>query len=542
MKGNADVGTFDYIIVGAGSAGCALAHRLSADPRRSVLLIEAGQPNTSLYYNMPKGFGKAILNPNYSWLYQTEPEPGTNNKPELWSRGKTLGGSSSTNGMGYLRGNASDWNVMNELGVRGWGWSEIGAAFMEMEDHALGRAEGRGAGGPLYVAPHTDPHALAEAFIKAGEEMGLPRRDDMNDDAEGVGYMPSTIKGGRRNSSARAFLEPIRSRANLHVITDTAVRKVDFEGKRAIGVVAVSKGIERRYFCSPTGEIILSAGALHSPKILQLSGVGPANHLRSLGIDVVRDSPGVGMNMIEQRGINASFRLSEPLGLNGQLRSTGLYASVLRYLLFKTGVMSTGSHEVVARVKCNPASRRPDTLIALSSTSMSDNKPQAMNVEKQPGMMVLGYPMYPTSKGSVMIRSADPDAPPVIRPNYLTDERDRETSIHVFRYLRKLVSQPALARIVEAELRPGPAYQTDAEILDAFAKFGVSAYHACGTCKMGNDDMAVVDDQLRVKGVSGLRVCDLSVMPAMIAAGTNGPTMAIGWRAGGIIAGNATAR
>ena len=529
-------GLYDYIIVGAGTAGCALAHRLSEDADKRILIIEAGPENTSLLYNMPKGFGKTILNSNYSWLYHTEPEPSTDNKAELWSRGRTLGGSSSTNGMCYNRGDIADWDTFTQIGLDTWSWRHISKAFEALEAHELGPAEGRGGSGPLHLAPHKHRNPLCEAFIEAAGQMGVPRTDDLNSlQGERAGYMISNIKHGRRMSAARAFLKPVRNRPNLDIVTSTHVTRIDFNGKQAIGVSGETNGRARSFRCTQTGEVIVASGALNSPKLLQLSGIGPAEHLRSFGIHVLHDSPGVGRNMIEQRGMNATYRLNRRLGLNNALGGLGLAKSVARYFLRHDGPLATCSHEAGAAVKAHPDATRPDLFLALSPTSMSDNKPQAMSVESEPGMMLLAMPIRPTSTGSVMIRSADPAAPPVVRPNYISTEYDREMSIHAFRTMRRLVSQPALARIIVDELRPGRTYQTDEEILNAYTKFGISAYHACGTCKMGHDNMAVVDENLRVRGVSNLRVCDLSVIPFMVAIGAHGATIGLAWRAGDVI-------
>ena len=508
---------------------------LSASGRNQVLLIEAGPRDTHPMIHMPKGFAKIAASAQHAYYYQAEPGPSGRQGSETWIRGRMLGGSSSINGLQYQRGHAEDYNHWErDLGLSGWGWRDFGRIYRAMEDHELGANEWRGAGGPVPITVTKNRTLLMDKLIAAGGELGLRHVDDANQpEQEGIGYIAGTMRKGRRWSAAKAFLDPARGRNNLRIVTNTDVQRILFEGTRARGVECIHNGQTIRYHAHR--EIILSAGTLHSPKLLQLSGIGPAAHLSSLGIPVIRDSAQVGANLREHLLFTVQYRLSGPYSQNADYSGWRVLLHGIRYTLFRSGLLAHSPYDVTAFVRTRPGLDRPDAQLVCGPMSMDlaawEGFSKGIKLEGQPGAQILGFGLRPESQGSVMIRSADPTTAPRIVHNYLTHEEDRKVAIATVRYMRKLIDQSALRPYVQGETLPGPTVASDDEILSAYDRMSGPGYHAIGTCSLGK----VVDTRLRVNGVSGLRVADISVLPTQVSGNTNGPAMVVGWRASELI-------
>ncbi|WP_195891493.1 GMC family oxidoreductase, partial [Luminiphilus syltensis] len=530
--------SFDYIICGAGAAGCVLANKLTADPSVEVLLLEAGPSDKTFLTKMPRGFAQLLLNETRARFFQTGPDKGAKPDGEVWSRGRMLGGSSSINGMLYFHGNPGDYDGWEALGNNGWGWNEIRRVFQEMEDHSLGPGKCRGSGGPVGVSINPYRSELIDALISAGSAEGLGVVEDINEPPhEGIGYTPYNIRKGERSGASQAFLHPILHRSNLTVVTGALVSRVLFDGRVACGVECVVDGSVTSYETS--GEVILSCGALQSPQVLELSGIGQRALLEELGINVILDSPGVGENLREHCLIVMQRRLKKPWSKNAEFSGWRLYKNVAKYALSKKGLMAYPGFDMSALVRIASDTLRPDVHLIASRTSMDlrswDGWTKGPTLESLPGMQLMGYPTNPQSQGSVHIKSKNPEEPPEIQANYLTHPYDRKISIDMFRYMRKLLSHDSLTDVIGEETIPGPHVESDEDILDAFSAYCGPGYHACGSVKMGADDLAVVDSRCRVRGVTGLRVVDISIFPTQTTGNTNAPAMAVAARASELI-------
>jgi choline dehydrogenase len=527
--------SYDYVIAGAGSAGCVLASRLSEEPNITVLLVEAGGPDRSPLFRVPKGSGKLFDSEKHMWHYATTPF-GPNPHSEQWMRGKVLGGSSSINGMIYNRGHRADWDGLERLGNKGWGWNDILPIFKGFEDNVLGASPTRGVDGPVHVSVPRDPDPLCEEIITAGASFGLQRVEDINESDEArIGYATSTIRDGRRVSASSAFLKPALHRPNLTVRTGTLVERVLFQDDRAVGLRVVAKG--GTTIVRARRELILSLGSLNSPKVLQLSGIGPRGVLDAAGIAVRLERDNVGRGLREHRCATLRLQLNEDLGYNRQL--SGKVAQALtaaRYLATRKGPLAAPSFDIVGFVKSEPDVERPDGQTMLGPWTIPPyNVGEPVAIERQAGVSCLGMVLRPTSEGSIEITSADPSAPLRIDPNYLDTDYDRTTTANLLRTMRGIFERSPIAERISHETYPGPHVLSDGELVDTVLDGGYCGYHAAGTCAMGPSDADVVDDQLRVRGVDGLRVVDCSVMPTMVAGNLNGPMMAMAWRAADLI-------
>lgn len=530
--------TFDYIIVGAGSAGCVLADRLTAGGTKRVLLLEAGGSDRRFFVQMPLGYGKTFYDKSVNWMYQAEPDPGLNGQRDFYPRGKVLGGSSSINAMVYIRGHRADYEDWKAAGNIGWGWDEVLAAYKKIEDYAAGDPALRGRGGPLTITDlGQQAHPLCAPYLKAAEAAGLPFTPDFNgENQEGVGLYQFTIKGGRRLSAARAFLRPAMRRSNLRVETEAQATRVLFEGNRAVGVAYVQHG---RALEARAGEVILAGGAINSPQLLQLSGIGPGALLQSLGIPVVKENANVGARMQDHHGINYTWRMTAPT-LNDALRPWwGKLRAGLQYVLTRKGPLSLSINQGGGFFRTHAQMTRPNMQLYMQAFSTLIPKPgerPILNPDPFSGLSLGLSNCRPTSTGEVMIKSPDPLVHPKISFNAFSTNSDVEEMLAAVKFLREIASHEPLKSLMAEELRPGPAVTSDEALIHDFRQRSGTVYHHSCTCRMGPDPASsVVDAHLRVHGVEALRVCDASVFPNLIAGNTNAPAIMVGWRGAEII-------
>ncbi|MEL7541498.1 MAG: choline dehydrogenase [Pseudomonadota bacterium] len=530
---------FDYIIVGAGSAGCVLANRLTEDGTSTVLLLEAGGKDTSMMIHIPVGYAQTLKDPKVNWLYETEPDPGTNDRVHTWPRGKVLGGSSSINGLLYIRGQRQDYDGWAQMGLRGWSYDDLHPYFLRSQNQERDGMDGHATGGPLNVSDVTEKHPISDAVIAAGEAMGLDHRDVNGEDQEGICYYQLTVKNGRRCSAAVAYLNPAKKRPNLQIETKALASRVLFEGQRAVGIEYTQNGQTKT--AKARGEVILSGGAINSPQLLELSGIGHPDVLQQHGIDVVSALPGVGENLQDHFVLGNRYRLKPGTpSVNQQSRGLAMIGEVFKYLTQRKGLLTLSAAHVAAFVKTRPELATPDVQYHILPATMNMEKLTEdgdMELEKQPGLTIAPCQLRPESRGSVHIKAAAHDKHPSILPNYLHDPLDQQTAIAGLRWARKFAEQDVLSQYIEHEMEPGAELQTDEDLLSFARETGGTIYHPVGTCKMGadGDTMAVVDDQLRVRGVDGLRVIDASVMPRLVSGNTNAPTIAIAEKASDMI-------
>ena len=519
---------FDYIVVGAGSAGCVLANRLSADPEKRVLLLEAGGRDNWIWFHIPVGYLFAIGNPRSDWMFKTEPEPGLNGRAINYPRGKAIGGSSAINAMIYMRGQAADYDHWRQLGLPGWGWNDVLPIFKQHEDHFLGASEFHSTGGEWRIEFPRVKYDIIETIRDAAAEVGIAKIDDFNrGDNEGSCYFHVNQKRGRRWSTARGFLKPVLSRKNLRLETGVLAERILFEGKRAAGVAYRRNGASK--IAKARGEVVLAAGAVGSPQLLMLSGIGPAAHLAEQGIAVVLDKPGVGGNLQDHLQLRLIVKVTGAATLNERYHSLlGRAAMGLEYVFFRTGPLTMAPSQFGLFTRSDPGRERANIEFHVQPLSLERfGEP----LHKFPAFTMSVCNLQPTSRGTLRLRSRDPAAAPAIAPNYLSTDEDRRIAADSIRVARKIVRAPALARYRPEEILPGVQVRDDDEaaLVRAAGDIGTTIFHPVGTAKMGlpSDPSAVVDARLRLIGIDGLRVVDASVMPIITSGNTNSPTIMI---------------
>ena len=524
MAGPQDVIEADFIVIGAGSAGCTIAARLSEDRATQVLLLEAGGEDTNRWIHIPLGFGKTFADPSVNWCYETEPDAGAAGRKVFWPRGKVLGGSSSINGMVYIRGQHEDFDHWRQLGNSGWSFDDVLPYFKRAESNVRGSDQFRGAGGPLCVSD-VEKHPIAEAFIESAMALGFPRNDDFNGAGQdGVGYHQTTTRNGKRCSTAVGYLNPARSRGNLRIETSALSEKIIVEGKRAVAVQFRQHGELKT--ARARREIILCGGAINSPQLLMLSGIGPGSHLGQHGIAMVHDLPGVGQNLQDHYSAPIKLKAKLPITVNDVMLSNFRKLKVgLQYYTMRTGPLAMISSPAALFAKTRAELATPDVKCSISP--FSADRPQD-GLHKFSGFTMIAYQLRPESRGEIRLKSANPADPPAMIPNYLSDPVDQQTIVDGLKLCRQILAHPSLRQYIAEEFQPGPGVASDIQLLDYARQRGGTVYHPTSTCTMGTGPMAVVDPELKVHGIEGLRVADASVMPTVISGNTNAATIMIG--------------
>jgi choline dehydrogenase len=527
---------YDYVIVGGGTAGCVLANRLSENPRHRVLLLEAGARARSLWTSMPAGTAKVFNRGRHNWGFETEPVPELRGRRIYAPRGKGLGGSSLINGMVFLRGHAEDYDAWADFGVQGWGWNDLLPHYKALESREGGADAQRGRDGELAVQDPLYRHRSSGAFIDACDRLGIPRNGDLNGEAScrGAAFLQFNIRDGRRLSSARAFLDPVRHRPNLTVLTDSHACRVLIREQQAVGVEFIRRGVRQQAMAAR--EVLLSAGAFGSPTLLMRSGVGPAAELRPHGIEVRADLAGVGQNLHDHFYIHTVFRCPPASSLNNDLLGWRVMLQGARYLLTRRGPLTMGASQSVAFAHSHAGVDRPDLQVNFKPVTWT-RTPAGVHISRQSEVSASVCHLRPTSRGSVGLRSADPLDAPAIRPNFFATPEDQAAGLASIRLVRNIFAQEPLRKDSMCELAPGVSLQSDSELMGFIRDHGASMHHWVGTCRMGGegDPNAVLDERLRVRGVARLRVVDASAMPSIPSANTNGPTYALAARASALI-------
>lgn len=525
--------TYDYIVVGAGSAGAAVASRLSADPRNKVLLLEAGRASHP-WSRIPIGYARLITNPTANWLYSSEPEASTKGRALPVPRGKLLGGSSAINGMAFVRGQAQDFDTWAQMGNQGWSYEDVLPFFKRMERYEGGDGAFRGHDGPIRVTNPPPRLPLFTALIAAAGQVGIGHNPDYNGATQdGIAMSQASIASGRRMSTARCYLDPVRTRANLRIETGALTEMLLLDGRRCIGVRYSIDGVPHEVRAAR--EVIVSAGSINSPQLLELSGIGQPERLRNLGIEVRHALPGVGENLRDHFAPRTRWAIgAKGLTYNDTARGLGLVWQAFRYALFRDGMLGGVAAPIRAFVRSREGLEAPDVLLGWVPM-LTEPGPRGPKISRQSGMTCYAHPMRPESKGHIHITSAEPRRPPAINFNFLSAPIDAEVTARAVRIARSVMTAPAMAHLQVTEIAPGESLNTDDEILDWVRGSAETTYHPVGTCKMGNDPMAVVDAQLRVHGIKGLRVADASIMPTLTSGNTNAPSIMIGEKAADMV-------